>query len=184
MFTIVLAHILPQTNINYLEEKANFILDKHTIKYSFETNIYCILDQYRNIKVFHLNQGSKTIIKKNKAIILLDSQLPPREERQELAEEFCHALLHLGNQIDNTTIIDKQENQAKRMAAYLLCPIHIIKNISVPSDTYAMIDELADVFFVTPEFMKYRLSLIWGQDIDMVSYHNGQAYGFMTVGSL
>lgn len=141
------------------------------------------IQDYNSIKLFYMDQQSKTIIKKNKSIIVIDNRLDPRSKRQELTEEFCHALLHMGNQFNycNTINMEKQENQAKRMAAYLLCPLHILKKQSIPIDTYFVANELADFFGVTKEFMEYRLRLIFGQDLDVVAYHGGEIYGHIPV---
>lgn len=180
---MLLAELLPNMHRSYLEDKAEYILKQNNVKYPQDINLEQIIQNYKNIKVFYMKQDSKTIIKKNKIIIIVNNTLSYREQRQELAEEFCHALLHLGNQINyfNTINLDKQEQQAKRMAAYLLCPTYIFKNISVPYDTYVLVDELADIFNVTTEFMQYRLKLIWGQDLDMIICSKGKFYGYMPI---
>ncbi len=174
-----LSKLIPYQNKNYLQDKANSILYINKILNPF-VELDKIIEKYKNIKVVQLNQDSKTILKKNKAIIIINDKLEYREYREQLAEEFCHALLHMGNQFfyDNEITLNKQENQAKQMAAYLLCPISMIKEVGMDADNYALIEELADIFKVTYEFMHYRLSLIWGQDVDLVAYNKGQAYAY------
>ncbi len=181
---MLLGEIIPKQQTNYLEEKANSILRNNYIEHPFEIDIETIIDiNYRNIRVIYTNQDSKAIIKRNMAVIIVDNRLEYRKQREVLAEEFCHVLLHCGNQINykHNIILDKQEEQAKRMSAYLLCPLYMLKTISVPSDTYYTISELADIFNVTYEFMKYRLSLIWGQDLNLIAVHNGEFYGYSAI---
>ncbi|MBS4535181.1 ImmA/IrrE family metallo-endopeptidase [Clostridium sp. D2Q-14] len=180
---MTLADLLPKQHINYLQDKANEILGINKINKIYDINLDIIIEKYKNIKVINLNQDSKTILKRNKAIIIINNNLDYREYRQELAEEFCHALLHIGNQINysKNVCLTKQENQAKRMSAYLLCPIKFISNIDIYDNTYALVEELADLFNVTYNFMQYRLSLIWGQDIDYIAFNKGQAYGYISV---
>lgn len=64
------------------------------------------------------------------------------------------------------------------MSAYLLCPLFMLKTLSIPIDTYCTIQELADIFNVTYDFMNYRLKLIWGQDLNLISIFNGEFYGY------
>ncbi len=178
-----LSNLIPSQNTSYLEDKANSILKNNGIKHPWEIDIEKIVQQYHNIKFFYMNCDSKTIIKKNKAIIMVNSNLSYNEKRQQLAEEFSHALLHLGNQLTyyNDIYLDKQENQAKRMAAYLLCPLFMIKELSIDMDNYTMLDEMAEIFDVTNEFMKYRLSLIFGTDIEYISRYNDEIYGYFSI---
>lgn len=174
-----LTQFIPKQNKNYLQDKANSILYSNKIL-NPHVSLDKIIEKHKNIKVIQLNQDSKTILKKENAIIIINVNLEYRKYREQLAEEFCHVMLHMGNQFfyDNEITLDKQENQAKQMAAYLLCPIDMIKEIAIETNTYALIEELADIFKVTYEFMHYRLSLIFGQDIDLIAYSNGKPYAY------
>ncbi len=181
---MILENIIPKQLTNHLEEKANKILIKHNIKYPYEIDLEAIIhNNYKNIRVFYSNQDSKTIIKKNMAIIVINNNLNYREQHQELAEEFCHVRLHCGNQINYkyNIILDKQEQQAKRMSAYLLCPICMIKKLKFMEDTYLFNEELANYFNVTNDFMRYRLNLIFGQDLDLITYYKRRFYGYMPI---
>jgi Zn-dependent peptidase ImmA (M78 family) len=178
-----LANLIPNQHVNFLEDKANEILKNHSISKPWEIDIEKIVQSYKNIKFFYMNYDSKTILKRNRAIILIDNKLSYKEKREQLAEEFSHVLLHLGNQINycNSLYLDKQENQAKRMSAYLLCPLSMIKELSVDMDAYTMIDEMAEMFDVTNEFMKYRLSLIFGVDINYMAKIDNELYGYFSI---
>lgn len=181
---MILGDFIPNQQTNYLENKANEILLDNFIEHPYEIDLETIIDiNYKNIKVFYSNQDSKVIIKRNMAVIIVNDRLEYRKQREELAEEFCHFLLHCGNQINYkyNIVLDKQEQQAKRMSAYLLCPLYMLKTITIPMDTYCTIHELADIFNVTYEFMKYRLSLIWGQDLNLITVHNGEFYGNISI---
>lgn len=178
---MILEKLIPDQQTSFIEDKANAILMENYIEHPYEIDIETIIDiNYRNIKVFYADQDSKVIMKKNMAIIIVDNRLEYKKQREELAEEFCHVLLHCGNQINykHNIILDKQEQQAKRMSAYLLCPLFILKTLSIPIDTYCTIQELADIFNVSYEFMKYRLKLIWEQDLNLISIFNGEFYGY------
>ncbi|MDK2920157.1 MAG: hypothetical protein PWQ37_2890 [Candidatus Petromonas sp.] len=178
-----LSDLIPSQNTNFLEDKANIILRNNKISKPWEIDIEKIIQGYKNIRFFYIDSDSNTIIKKDKALILINNKLNYKEKREELAEEFSHALLHLGNQLNyhNSLYLDKQENQAKRMAAYLLCPLSMIKELSVDMDTYTMIDEMAEIFDVTNDFMKYRLSLIFGVDIEYITRFNNEVYGYFSI---
>lgn len=180
---MILEKLIPKQQSNHLEDKANQILKRNNIKHPYEIDLEAIINKYKNIRIFYSNQDSKTIIKRNMAIIIINNNLEYKKQRQELSEEFCHTLLHCGNQINyqHDIILDKQEYQAKKMSAYLLCPLSILKTISIPIDTYYTIDELADIFNVTDEFMKYRLELIWGQDLESITYYKKEFYGYMAI---
>ncbi|KNF09326.1 putative Zn peptidase [Gottschalkia purinilytica] len=168
---------------NHLEDKANLILIENNINYPWEINLEQIISKYKNITLLYANQCSKTIIRKNKSIIVMDNRLPFKEHRQELAEEFCHVLLHCGNQAEyiKSILLDKQESQAKRMSAYLLCPMFMLKKLKFIDNTYLMIEELAEHFNVTYEFMEYRLALIFGQDLSLIVHHRQRFYGYMPI---
>ena len=151
---MIFENLIPEQQTNYLEYKANRILMDNYIEHPYEIDIETIIDiNYENIRVFYANQDSKVIIKRNMAIIIVDNGLEYIKQREELAEEFCHVLLHCGNQTNykHSIILDKQEQQAKRMSAYLLCPLSMLKTISVPMDTYYTVYERADIFNVTYE---------------------------------
>lgn len=175
---------LPHLNTNHLEIKANDILINNNIKHPNDIDLEkLIYEKYKNIRVFYSNQDSVVLMKKNKAVIIINNNLDPKKQRQELAEEFCHVLLHSGNQIEyqHDIVLDKQESQAKRMSAYLLCPLFMIKKLKFIENTYLITEELADYFSVTYEFMQYRLKLIFGQDLNLIAYHNKEFYGYMPI---
>lgn len=180
---MLLENLLPEQNTSHLEDRADLILLRNNMANHNEINIEKLISNYKNIRLHYMDQDSTTIIRNNKAIIIINNNLCNRKQREELAEEFCHVLLHCGNQLNiiGTVDMDKQENQAKRMSAYLLCPLFILKKLTFVDNTCLLLNELANFFGVTYEFIEYRLSLIFGQDLNSLSYYNGDLYGFISI---
>ena len=94
--------------------------------------------------------------------IIIDSRLPHRQQRVELAHELGHVLLHVGRQdFMNDDFRTKQEWQAERFGMYSLAPTTIIKeNLIVTSSRSRLIVHLSDVFEVPEPFMETRLNLL------------------------
>ncbi|MTI47972.1 MAG: ImmA/IrrE family metallo-endopeptidase [Firmicutes bacterium] len=95
-----LVKIIPKQQHTYFEDKANEILSKYDVKNPYDIGLYNIIGTYKNLKVFFMNQNSKVVLRKNIAIIIVNEKLSSIEKRLELAEEFCHYILHLGNQLN------------------------------------------------------------------------------------
>lgn len=175
-----LGDLLPAQNHNFLEERATEILKQNNIKTIEDIDIENIVLAQPRTMIFYMHQRSKTIINKNMSLLIIDKRLDPLTRKIQLAEEFCHSILHAGNQCTylGSWMLDKQETQAKRMSSYLLCPLFLLKNIPVPYDTYLYPTDLAEIFKVPVDFMEYRLHLIWEQDLNSIAYINNNAYGF------
>lgn len=63
--------------------------------------------------------------------------------------------------------LDKLENQARRMAAYLLIPHGFLRHIyDIAYNEPILISDIADHFLVTEEFAHYRLELIYKHKVD------------------
>ena len=107
--------------------------------------------------------------------IFIKEKLEPVEKKLLLVEEFCHIYSHQNSQ----TVLDKHqigklENQAKRMAAYLLMPERFIKVVYDSAyDEAVMISDIADYFFVTEEYAQYRMELIFDRRVHAVISHKG-----------
>ncbi|GAK11357.1 hypothetical protein JCM19039_1047 [Geomicrobium sp. JCM 19039] len=113
---------------------------------------------------------SKAIpIKGRRGIIYIQSGLNPIIKKIILAEEFCHLYSHEQKQLEESnSSINKVENQAKTMAAYLLMPSSLLGEvyISICQQTQAvLVSEIADHFLVTEEFAHYRLELAFGHPV-------------------
>jgi len=107
--------------------------------------------------------------------IFIKENLNAVEKRLLLAEEFCHIYAHQKSQVFmDKHQIGKLENQAKRMAAYLLMPNRFIKSVyEAAYDEAVVISDIADYFLVTEEFAQYRLELIFNRKVDAFMSHWG-----------
>ena len=83
----------------------------------------------------------------------------PKKRRELVAHALGHHFLHAGNHLYFEThdqfITFKQEHEAQCFAAELLIPREALNNIKT-----SPIDELAEHFSVTEEFMKFRLEIL------------------------
>lgn len=90
------------------------------------------------------------------------------ERKLLIAQEFCHLYAHYSPQLSvDEYVLAKNEQQAKRMAAYLLMPQRFINTVYEEAhDEAVTITDIADYFFVTEEFAHYRLELIFRHKVD------------------
>ncbi|WP_185766810.1 ImmA/IrrE family metallo-endopeptidase [Niallia circulans] len=175
---------ISEKKIDDWEQRANKVLSHFSYQHTDEIDLYDIcwrygivikpLDQnyladteeYTSIK--HLKSFSIPKKSGRRGTIYIVPHLDPIEKRMLLAEEFCHIYSHYSSQLmsDNLTL-DKQESQAKRMAAYLLMPHRFLKDIyRTAVNEPVLISDIADYFLVTEEFAHYRLSLIYNHKVD------------------
>lgn len=103
-----------------------------------------------------------------RGIIFLKPGLDAIERKLLLAEEFCHIYAHHSSQLTlDTHVINKLENQAKRMSAYLLMPLRYIQDVfDLAAEQTVLIYEIADYFVVSEEFAKYRIELLLNRNVD------------------
>lgn len=166
------------------EEKANKVLSNFDYSYPDEIDMFDICWRY-GIKVMPLappfidNSFDYQSIKHLKAFsipksvgrrgtIFIKEDLDHIEKKLLLAEEFCHIYSHYSSQLTTSKYhINKTEQQAKKMSAYLLMPelfMNTIYNTAI--DEAVLISEIADYFLVTEEFAQYRLKLIFDRKVD------------------
>lgn len=112
--------------------------------------------------------GSKAFIRTR--IAQVDSRLTPIEQRDALAHEIAHIILHYGSQLHLPKLfVELQERQANVLAAELLAPLYMIKNLfeseSMPNDERLAAIALSEVFHLTPAMGKARIAkyqqLLW-----------------------
>jgi len=143
-------------------ERANRLLEEYP--YTGSDWIYELLE-YLGIYYFEerLNKVSAMIARfKDKTAIIVDKPSSSKKKREFIAHELGHFLFHTGNMIlykeRNPIEASKDERKAQDFALYLLIPderlTRLINVIDPPS-----IEDLADEFGVTVEFMKERLEL-------------------------
>ncbi|WP_313430896.1 ImmA/IrrE family metallo-endopeptidase [Siminovitchia terrae] len=178
-------------NADYWEERANRVLSHFNYTYPDEIDMYEIcwrygiqikpLDEpfldinlkYESIK--HLKAWSIPNSQGRRGHIYLKPGLNALEKKLLLAEEFCHLYGHYQSQLTlNELELSKAENQAKRMAAYLLMPEHFLKTVfNVALEDAVLISDIADYFVVTEEFAQYRMNLTYNKKMDALLYVNG-----------
>jgi Zn-dependent peptidase ImmA (M78 family) len=173
---------------DHWEYQANKVLSHFNIHYPNEIDMYDICWKY-GIQIKPLDEDflngeiteeikSFSIPKKKsrKGIIYIKPDLDPVEKRIILAEEFCHVYAHYTSQLQvDKYCLAKTENQAKRMAAYLLMPWHFLKSVmNLAYEEPVLISEIADYFLVTEEFARYRLELIYNRRIDILLSYKGK----------
>lgn len=174
---------------DFWEERANKVLSHFNYNHPHEINIHEIcwrygikilpLDKYliapytnyENIN--HLKAFSIPQSKGRRGLIFIKDNLNSIEKKLLLAEEFCHIYAHHSSQLlMDKHSIGKQENQARRMSAYLLMPkVFLKKFLNVAIDEDVLISEIADYFVVTEEFAQFRLELLFNRITDIITPH-------------
>lgn len=170
-----------QTVSDHWEERANKVLSHFSYKNPDEIDLYDICWRYGiRIKPLDPNyvEGYETIKylkafsvpspKGRRGKIFLKPGLDGIEKKLLLAEEFCHLYSHFQSQLDvDQYEIAKAENQAKRMAAYLLMPTNFFKDIfNFAFDQAVLISDIADYFVVSEQLAHYRLELMFMHSVD------------------
>jgi len=181
-----------QTFTDHWEERAEKVLSRFNYSFPDEINMHDICWRY-GIKIMplddpftsqyidfetvsHLTSFSMPKTYGGHSTIFLKEGLGAIEKKLLLAEEFCHLHSHHSSQL----VIDKHavaklENQAMKMAAYLLMPDRFISTVyDAAFDEAVLISDIADHFVVSEEFAHYRMELIFNRKIDAVIVHRGR----------
>jgi len=172
---------------DYWEGRANKVLSNFSFNYPDEIDMYEICWKY-GIRIMpldevftndfvdyesisHLKAFSIPKSKNRRGTIFIKADLNYIEKKLLLAEEFCHVYSHHTNQLTiDRAQLNKIENQAKRMSAYLLMPKKFLKNVyNAAHEQAVLISDIADYFLVTEEFAQYRLSLEFKHRVDGLS---------------
>lgn len=94
-------------------------------------------------------------------LVQVDTSLPDAEQRERIAHEIFHCLIHAGGQLQlPISFVELQESQAQAGAAHLLMPLWMLNNLYLPSDREGLIHFLSDTFNVTLPFSRRRVELI------------------------
>ncbi|MED1089708.1 MULTISPECIES: ImmA/IrrE family metallo-endopeptidase [Bacillus] len=92
-------------------------------------------------------------------MIVIDSRLSKEKQKEVFFHELCHILRHTGIQgIMPNAFRELQEWDAVRFTKYAAIPFHMLKYINPAKDT--MVADMSEVFQVTPELCKQRLTQI------------------------
>lgn len=191
MNNLPLHELHPNIQIELWEQRANKVLSHFKYNHPDEIDLYDICWRYGvSIKpldsnyiqdidydsIGHLKAFSIPKSKGHRGTIYIQPELDAIEKKLLLAEEFCHVYSHYTSQLTTDKfILSKTENQAKRMAAYLLMPNKFLRTvINTVIDQPVMISDIADYFVVSDEFAQYRLELAYKRRIDALVNHKGQ----------
>ncbi|MGE6718680.1 ImmA/IrrE family metallo-endopeptidase [Peribacillus frigoritolerans] len=88
--------------------------------------------------------------------ITVDSRESLEKQREMFFHELCHLLRHTGIQsMMHTAFRELQERDAEHFKRYAAIPFHMLKYIDI-QDPY-VIDQMVDLFKVTPELCELRL---------------------------
>lgn len=173
-----------KTQSDEWEYRANTVLSHFNWQFPDEIDLYEICWRYGvRIKPFapefieddityesikHLKAFSIPKKQGRRGTIYLSSGLDAIEKKLLVAEEFCHCYAHYSSQLSmDKHAIAKQENQARRMAAYLLMPAKFLKQVYAAAVSEpVLISDIADHFLVTEEFARYRLELTFRHKVD------------------
>ncbi|USK71728.1 ImmA/IrrE family metallo-endopeptidase [Peribacillus asahii] len=181
-------------NSDSWESRANKVLSHFKYNHPDEIDLYDICWRYGvTIKpldsqyiqdidydsISHLKAFSIPKSKGRRGTIYLRPDLDAVEKKLLLAEEFCHVHSHYTSQLSTDPCgLAKIENQARRMAAYLLMPSKFLLTvINMAVDQPVLISEIADYFVVTEEFAQFRLKLAYNRRIDALINHKGRLGG-------
>ena len=121
-----------------------------------------VFAQDANIQILYKPLSSVTYQFHTFNTIIIDSRLPSRQQKVELAHELGHVLLHSGRQeFMNDDFRAMQEWQADRFGMYSLAPTWMIKdNLIQTTSRSRLIAHLSDVFDVPETFMEERLHML------------------------
>jgi len=143
------------------KERANSLLKEYP--YTGSDWIYELLDHFGIICVEDdLDRVSGVITEVgDRTVIIVDRSLSSSKKREIIAHELGHYFFHTGNMIlykkKNSLEANKDERKAQEFALYLLVPEDKLRELLDVIDPPTL-EELADEFGVTVEFMKERLS--------------------------
>lgn len=142
------------------KEKAKSLLDEYP--YSGSDWIYELLD-YLGIRYFEEKlESASAIITSfgNRTAIIVDKDSSPQKKREYIAHELGHYFFHVGNMLfykrKDPLMVSRDEKKAEDFALYLLVPEDRLRKLVDVLDPPS-IEDLADEFGVTVEFMKRRL---------------------------
>jgi len=152
--------------MRHIIEKANEIREKYGID-DLE-----LLASKLGAEVVEMPLGRiiKEMYIKDEGVIVVDPNLHPYKKRHLIAHALAHHLFHRKSRVNyfiedrndyiNNWLLREHEKEAEVFAAYLLIPeekLNEILNQEWVKESPNLISELAEVFQVSPNFMKKRL---------------------------
>lgn len=141
----------------YLEEKAYQLLHQLDINTPDQINVEFIATS-NDIEIMYCSSKSRTInhpVRPGWYQIIINEELGEQEQREKVAHELGHILIHAGNQfLMSSEFIQMQEQQTQRFAGYLLVPFFMINEL--PDYPDQAIYYIANRFNVTHQLAKQK----------------------------
>ncbi len=143
-------------------ERANRILKE--FPYTGSQWIYELLD---HLGILYFEEPFDNVLAlvtrfEDKTAIAVDKEASPQKKREYIAHELGHYFFHTGNMTlykkKNPLEANRDERKAQEFALYLLVPEDRLRELMDVIDPPTL-EELADEFGVTVEFIKERLDL-------------------------
>ena len=152
--------LMPKTSSEYAVYDLYQYLN---IRYPDEIDLDLVAEAC-HIEVIRQYERSRTMThpeRRGWMLIQVDASLSDAEQRERLAHEIFHCLIHAGDQLQlPIPFVELQEAQAQAGAAHLLMPLWMLNSLYLPSNREGLIHFLADTFKVTLDFSKRRVGLI------------------------
>jgi hypothetical protein len=141
-----------------LEDWVTTLYKRLGIIYPKQINITDIARTFR-IYIKRKERPSFHIVNGRYAEITIDVRKEIDKQKEMFFHELCHVLRHYGNQLTMPkAFIDLQEWDAKNFTRYASIPHHMVKYIDL--DSHNVIDQMVNLFQVTPELCEERLEQI------------------------
>ncbi|MCL6455097.1 MAG: ImmA/IrrE family metallo-endopeptidase [Alicyclobacillus sp.] len=129
------------------------------ILYPHQIDLDVIADEL-SITVRRMPRPSTSLTIDGQRIVLIDSHLSLPEQREHLAHEIAHHVLHVGSQLVMCASFRwLQEAQAERLAGHILAPDHMLSRYVSEAPHYleCALTYLADVFCAPLRTIKRRI---------------------------
>lgn len=121
-----------------------------------------VIAQRLSIKVRRVQEDSGAFTHRGRRLVALDSRETNESQREQLAHEIAHHILHQGNQMEMyETFRHFQEEQTQRTSLFILAPTFMLDALwpECPQYLEQQTVWLAQTFRVTYECMARRLEL-------------------------
>jgi hypothetical protein len=146
----------PQT---WLEEMVYNLLQHHGIEQPDDIDLNVICNTFR-VEVWYAETRSRTYphpLKDGWHVILVDNRVSVAEQREKIAHELGHLILHVGVQPDLPELmIVSQEFQTNHFVEHLLVPFYMFDQLAYKVTLYDAPMYIARLFRVSEKLAKKR----------------------------
>lgn len=153
----------------WLEETTYQLLHNLNITTPEEIDLFKICNHLK-VDILHTNTKSYTNYNPTPSgyyQIFINYLIPQREQREKIAHELGHILLHSGNQLFmNNDFIKLQERQTKMFTGYLLIPLFMLEDVILPEYKEKSIYYIAKKFNVTLQLASKKYDQLMNRQIE------------------